>query len=1434
MNSRAADLRFERRRCGLRMASCWTLVLLWFLANSPRVCADQVIFSELMVAPSPGSTAWVEVRNLTVTPFDMASWRFLGDNVSYRFPEFSAAAPQRTFLRPWERILLSAAAPEALREELGLGSEVRIFGPWKGELGGEEDRFKLQDKNGVALCEVEFDWSGSSPLEARHTGHSLLVSDVDGPIDQPMNWTWSPEKGGSPGRVSVPGSGIPVTLESTPNFDTREIFGYEGRWRFQQKGQNLNRSWVQPEFDDSDWQEGAALLGFEESGLPDPGLQTRLGRGKIAYYFRKAFDYQGPTDGVTLSIDQIVDDGVVYYLNGQRIGRVRVRGGRTIQTTTATQTITDAREEKGVVRSSGNHLRLGHNVLAAVVHQANASSTDLVFGCRLDVSVPTVGGVRITAVGLPKAGPGFLVLSNPLDTPQVLSGMGVRLSGFGDEETILKTDTLLPSGGTIHLSFDEIALALPSGSLSSIGILEAVSGRLLDRVPIIFADRGMHQERRSPTSSEWLLKREAPGFLPRSAPRPGQNETFMSEVSLGVQASQDWIELKHEAVTPLAAGTLVIALDRPEQADIAVPAMAPGAISVIELSTPVSPGDHVLYMFNSVGEVLAAHRFQVPVDGAHFQRFPVDGSEWFRGTTPTPGSSNVSPIRPTLVINEIMADPPFGNQKGEFLELWNYGTQPVDLSGARFVEGVRANFPEGSVVRPGEFVVLAAEPDWLQEAFPNLESVIPYRGKLANRGERLRLEDRYGNLIDEVRYRVEGDWPVLASGRGSSLERLHPSLDGELSSAWADSRESRKSSFRRYQFSGTFLQAARMGRASDYLELHLYLVGESHLVLRDISVQEQGGPNLLRSRLALSEDAYGDDAGWLIQGNHADSFVEGDRLHLIAHGHGDNRANRAEIDVPEMREGREYTVSFDARWVSGSPRLIAHSWDNSMAHSFRVDIPRNLGTPGRMNSRYQSVPPPQVETLQHRPSVPAPGEPVLVTARVLGVQRGAVRLFHREADAAVPWNESKMSDRGIDGDVTAADNVFSAVLEGYSEQGQVVEFFVRAESADGGDSLIPRGGESRPALMVFDERTLPTDLRMIRFVVNPRDIDAMLGWQGGGEGKYPRLSNQYFNATFISNEEKVTYGAELRRSGSPWTRSGGLSRGKWKLPKDREFRAHGKFSFDDDAAGSARHHNRIARYLLYLLGHPGCQNEFVRVVVNADSIMLREDVEPVDSDFLNRAFEDGNDGELYRIDDQWWFTDDWRQANRDAAWEHVGSDNSGWYRNAWMKRSREEDDDYSHLIEFFGLIAGGRYSAAEIDKWLDADQILRMTAVMGFIGDWDTFTQQRGKNAYFYRRAADGRFQFLQWDTDLAFRRDGRRFYGGSRAFVNWVQRPSNMARLQAALGLLNNYCNKDPERLNAWFEAESEAHPETKVNASFYRSWFSRQERKVDAFSAN
>ena len=83
----------------------WVAALI--LATS-ALRAEQVVFSEIMYHPPGTLPEFIEVYNNTATPFDMAEWKLRG-GVDYDFPAFSAADPNRTFLKPFERIVLSSA-----------------------------------------------------------------------------------------------------------------------------------------------------------------------------------------------------------------------------------------------------------------------------------------------------------------------------------------------------------------------------------------------------------------------------------------------------------------------------------------------------------------------------------------------------------------------------------------------------------------------------------------------------------------------------------------------------------------------------------------------------------------------------------------------------------------------------------------------------------------------------------------------------------------------------------------------------------------------------------------------------------------------------------------------------------------------------------------------------------------------------------------------------------------------------------------------------------------------------------------------------------------------------------------------------------------------------------------------------------------------------
>ena len=159
----------------------------------------------------------------------------------------------------------------------------------------------------------------------------------------------------------------------------------EEMWRFNQSGSNLGTAWRMPGFNDASWKKSRALLYVESSSLPAT-KKTPLALGEITYYFRTTFDNPYDTAAVALQMETIIDDGAVFYLNGQEVHRLGMPDGSVNYKTKAERTVSNA-ELEGPFTIFSNHLKTGENVIAVEVHQVSSGSSDIVFGLSLDAVV---------------------------------------------------------------------------------------------------------------------------------------------------------------------------------------------------------------------------------------------------------------------------------------------------------------------------------------------------------------------------------------------------------------------------------------------------------------------------------------------------------------------------------------------------------------------------------------------------------------------------------------------------------------------------------------------------------------------------------------------------------------------------------------------------------------------------------------------------------------------------------------------------------------------------------------------------------------------------------------------------------------------------------------------------------------------------------------
>jgi hypothetical protein len=132
---------------------------------------------------------------------------------------------------------------------------------------------------------------------------------------------------------------------------------------------------------------------------------------------------------------------------------------------------------------------------------------------------------------------------------------------------------------------------------------------------------------------------------------------------------------------------------------------------------------------------------------------------------------------PSLAITELMYNPAppspgtNDNDQFEFIELKNVGSTTLNLAGIHFTNGVQFAFVSISAITnlgPGQYLVVVANRDAFQARYPGVTNIAgQYGGRLANSGDRIRLDGAFGEPIMDFRY--DNSWYSTTDGAGFSL-----------------------------------------------------------------------------------------------------------------------------------------------------------------------------------------------------------------------------------------------------------------------------------------------------------------------------------------------------------------------------------------------------------------------------------------------------------------------------------------------------------------------------------------------------------------------------------------------------------------------------------------------------------------------------------------
>ena len=198
-----------------------------------------------------------------------------------------------------------------------------------------------------------------------------------------------------------------------------------------------------------------------------------------------------------------------------------------------------------------------------------------------------------------------------------------------------------------------------------------------------------------------------------------------------------------------------------------------------------------------------------------------------------------------VVFNEIMYHPQAGNNV-EWIELYNQMGIDIDMSGWSLQGGIEYSFPEGTIIGAGDYMVVASSPELLLNQAPLGALVFgPFTGKLSNNGETLYLVNNSGRLLNEMRYRDSGDWPVAPDGAGVSLAKLNPDRESDNPANWTWSERVGGSPGAENFSSGeapirlvSFNEMASV--TDDVFYLELINIGEDALNLSGLRIEVQG------------------------------------------------------------------------------------------------------------------------------------------------------------------------------------------------------------------------------------------------------------------------------------------------------------------------------------------------------------------------------------------------------------------------------------------------------------------------------------------------------------------------------------------------------------------------------------------------------------------
>ena len=519
---------------------------------------------------------------------------------------------------------------------------------------------------------------------------------------------------------------VPTGVISVTNVTAMmvNLLNIDSQWHYDNSGgTNLGFSWYQTIYPaETSWPTGQALFGTETTPAVYPfafrtPIASTRGGGHIAVYYRTHFQWDGSLTNVSLVSTNYIDDGVVYYLNGARVGSLRMPASVTYNTLASDQPSEGSPE----VLVLTNRLVAGDNVMAAEVHQVNTDSSDDVFGFQLNAvqyvtnilnqisgSVPVmlneVLASNHTVTNANGTTSDWVELYNPSTNALDLSDLSLSNDPNNTRKFVFAPGTMVAPGGYLLVYCDNNLPAGPNNTGFSLNATDgsvllfnspADGGGLIDGINYGLQAPDFSIGRTPDGKGAWVLNVPTPGGANLAAGLGGVDALSVNEWMADPVTGADWFELYNSGAVPVSLSGLYFTDDLTKKTLSPVPPLSfigtgPGRfLKFIADSDPTAGANHVKFALSRGGEAIGLFSpTGLLIDGVTFGAqqpgvsqgcFP-DGSTNIVSfaATASPAESNYLPLS-NVVVNEVLThtDPPLEDA----VELYNPTPNSVNIGG---------------------------------------------------------------------------------------------------------------------------------------------------------------------------------------------------------------------------------------------------------------------------------------------------------------------------------------------------------------------------------------------------------------------------------------------------------------------------------------------------------------------------------------------------------------------------------------------------------------------------------------------------------------------------------------------------------------------------------------------------------------------------------